>query len=81
LIDGTVFDSSIERGEPATFTPAQVIDGWTEALQLMGQGEKWEIFVPPHLGYGSAGAPGVIPPGAALNFTLELIEVKSEYQE
>jgi FKBP-type peptidyl-prolyl cis-trans isomerase FklB len=47
----------------------------------MGQGEKWELFIPPHLGYGSSGAGGVIPPNAALNFTLELIEVKGEYQQ
>jgi peptidylprolyl isomerase/FKBP-type peptidyl-prolyl cis-trans isomerase FklB len=75
LIDGTVFDSSYQRGQPATFTPKGVIKGWTEALQLMRPGDEWILYVPPNLGYGDEGAGGVIPPGAALTFRIELIGV------
>ena len=75
LIDGTVFDSSVERGTPATFGVTGVISGWTEALQLMKEGDKWTLFLPSELAYGSSGAGGVIPPHAALIFDVELIKV------
>ena len=75
LLDGTVFDSSTERGSPATFGVNQVIAGWTEALQLMKEGDKWILYIPDHLGYGERGAGGQIPPFAALVFEVELIKV------
>ena len=75
LVDGTVFDSSVERGEPVTFGVSEVIPGWTEALQLMREGDKWQIFIPQELGYGERGAGGQIPPYAALVFEVELIKV------
>ncbi|HEY9033288.1 MAG TPA: FKBP-type peptidyl-prolyl cis-trans isomerase [Pseudomonadales bacterium] len=75
FLDGSVFDSSIERGEPATFALNQVISGWTEALQLMAEGAKWRIFLPPELAYGDMGSPPVIPPGSALQFDIHLLEV------
>ena len=75
LIDGTVFDSSVQRGEPATFPLQQVIAGWTEGLQLMQEGAKYRFFIPYHLGYGERGAGGSIPPFATLLFDVELIEV------
>ena len=75
LIDGTVFDSSVERGEPATFGVTQVIPGWVEALQLMKEGAKWRLFVPSQLAYGPNGAGGVIGPNATLIFDVELIKV------
>jgi len=78
LVDGTEFDSSIARGEPATFAPNQVIPGWTEALKLMRPGDKWALTIPPHLGYGARGVPGTIPPNAVLLFELELLKVKKE---
>lgn len=74
LIDGTVFDNSYDRGEPITFPLNGVIPGWTEALQLMKVGDKWEIYLPSQLGYGEAGA-GTIPPNAALIFEVELLEI------
>ena len=75
LIDGTVFDSSYQRGEPATFPLQQVIAGWTEGLQLMQEGAKYRFFIPFRLGYGAGGAGAQIPPFAALIFDVELIQV------
>ena len=76
LIDGTVFDSSIKRGEPISFPVNGVIKGWQEALQLMTEGSKWELFIPSELAYGPAGSPPVIGPHSTLVFTVELLEVK-----
>lgn len=79
LVDGTEFDSSYKRGSPATFAPNQVVKGWTEALQRMREGDKWELVVPADLAYGPQGRPPKIPGGAALIFQLELISLdKSE---
>lgn len=75
LIDGTVFDSSVQRGEPAVFPVNGVIQGWVEALQLMSEGSKWKLYVPSELAYGSQGAGGVIGPNAALVFEVELLEI------
>jgi FKBP-type peptidyl-prolyl cis-trans isomerase FklB len=75
LIDGTLFDSSVQRGEPATFSLQQVITGWTEGLQLMQEGAKYRFFIPYRLAYGEGGTGGVIPPYAALVFDVELIQV------
>ena len=75
LIDGTLFDSSIQRGEPATFPLNAVIAGWTEGLQLMQEGAKYRFFITYQLGYGERGAGGSIPPFAALVFDVELLEV------
>ena len=73
LIDGTVFDSSVDRGEPISFPLDRVIAGWTEGLQLMTPGSKYRFFIPYNLGYGEQGAPGAIPGGATLIFDVELI--------
>lgn len=75
LIDGKVFDSSVQRGEPATFPVNGVIGGWTEALQLMVPGDKWKLYIPSDLAYGERGAGGDIAPFAALVFDIELISV------
>jgi len=74
LIDGKVFDSSVQRGEPAEFDISQVIPGWTEALQLMPVGSKWEVTIPPALGYGDQGQQS-IPPGSVLIFEVELLDI------
>jgi FKBP-type peptidyl-prolyl cis-trans isomerase FklB len=76
LLDGTVFDSSVERGEPAEFGVHQVIPGWTEALQMMSVGDKWRIACPPKLAYGEQGAGDSIPPNTALVFEIHLIAIK-----
>ena len=75
LIDGTLFDSSIKRGEPAVFGVNQVIKGWVEALQLMTEGSKWRLFIPSELAYGAQQAGEMIPPHSTLIFDVELIEV------
>jgi FKBP-type peptidyl-prolyl cis-trans isomerase FklB len=76
LTDGSVFDSSYARGQTLTFKPKQVIAGWTEAMQLMKEGDTWELYIPSELGYGDSGYAGAIPGKAALVFKLEMIEVK-----
>ena len=78
LIDGKGFDSSYKRGQPATFPVNGVIKGWTEALQLMTEGSKWNLFIPADLAYGSRGAGADIGPNSALVFEVELIEVKGQ---
>jgi FKBP-type peptidyl-prolyl cis-trans isomerase FklB len=75
LIDGTVFDSSVERGQPVEFPVNGVIQGWIEALQLMTVGSKWRLFIPPGLAYGDSGAGPVIGPGSTLIFDVELLEI------
>ena len=76
LVDGTQFDSSYDRGQPTTFAPNQVIKGWTEAMQLMVEGDKWEMYIPPALGYGDRGAGGKIPGGSTLVFQMEIMKIK-----
>lgn len=75
LIDGTIFDSSVQRGKPAVFPVNGVIKGWVEALQLMSAGSKWRLYVPSNLAYGTQGAGGVIGPNATLIFDVELLEI------
>ena len=75
LIDGTLFDSSVQRGEPTVFGVNQVIPGWVEALQLMPEGSKWKLYIPSELGYGARGAGEMIPPHSTLVFEVELLEV------
>ncbi len=77
LIDGTVFDSSVERGEPVSFPVNGVIPGWTEALQLMKEGDKWQLFIPSKLAYGERGAGAKIGPNATLIFEVELLAVET----
>jgi len=78
LLDGTEFDSSYKRGQPATFPVSGVIKGWTEALQLMPVGSKWQLFVPAELAYGEQGAGGQIGPNATLIFEVELLSIKAK---
>jgi FKBP-type peptidyl-prolyl cis-trans isomerase FklB len=78
LIDGTEFDSSYKRGEPASFPVSGVIAGWTEALQLMEEGAKWQLFIPPNLAYGERGTGDVIGPNATLIFEIELISIQEK---
>ncbi|MFK7900956.1 MAG: FKBP-type peptidyl-prolyl cis-trans isomerase [Cyclobacteriaceae bacterium] len=77
LLDGTVFDSSVDRGEPATFPVGGVIPGWVEALQLMPKGSKWKLFIPSELAYGARGAGQQIAPYSTLIFDVELLDIKS----
>lgn len=81
LIDGTVFDSSVDRDEPATFPLDRVIQGWQEAVSMMKVGDKWRIVLPPHLAYGDQGAGGVIGPNATLVFEVELLDIVKEDTE
>lgn len=75
LVNGTVFDSSYQRGSPARFGVSDVIAGWTEALQMMTAGSTWELYIPANLAYGERGVPGVIPANAVLVFKVELIDI------
>ena len=75
LINGTVFESAVQRGEPATFGVSQVIPGWVEALQLMPVGSKWRLFIPSNLAYGEHGAGDVIEPNSTLIFDVELLDI------
>ena len=81
LIDGMEFDSSYKRGQPATFRVSGVIPGWTEALQLMEEGAKWQLYVPSNLAYGQRGAGKVIGPDTALIFEIELVSIQEKGQE
>lgn len=78
LMDGTVFDSSVERGQPASFPVSGVIPGWTEALQMMPVGSKWKLFLPANLAYGERGAGGKIGPNATLIFEVELLSIDKD---
>jgi FKBP-type peptidyl-prolyl cis-trans isomerase FklB len=78
LVDGTEFDSSYKRGEPATFPVSGVIPGWTEALKLMNKGSTWELYIPASLAYGAQGAPPVIGPNETLIFKVNLIDIKKQ---
>merc|ERR1712118_202992 len=76
LPSGPKFDSSYDRGSPTTFAPNQVIKGWTEAMQLMVEGDKWEMYIPSDLAYGESGSPPKIPGGSALVFRMEILKIK-----
>jgi FKBP-type peptidyl-prolyl cis-trans isomerase FklB len=78
LLDGTEFDSSYSRGKPSSFAPNQVIKGWTEAMQMMVQGDKWELYIPSELAYGDRGSPPKIPPDSVLVFTIEIVEIPGD---
>ena len=78
LLDNTEFDSSYKRGQPATFQVGQVIKGWTEALQLMPVGSKWQLFIPSELAYGDRGAGADIAPNATLIFEVELLSIETK---
>jgi len=78
LIDGTKFDSSYDRGQPTTFAPNQVIKGWTEAMQLMVEGDKWEMYIPSELGYGDSGSPPKIGGGEVLVFQMEILKINGD---
>jgi len=78
LIDGTEFDSSYKRGQPVSFLVSGVLPGWTEALQLMEEGAKWQLFIPSNLAYGERGAGGIIGPNATLIFEIELISIQEK---
>merc|ERR1719162_2485683 len=78
LIDGTTFDSSYDRGSPTSFAPNQVIKGWTEAMQMMVEGDKWEMYIPSELGYGESGSPPKIKGGDVLVFTMEILTIKGD---
>jgi len=78
LIDGTVFDSSYARGSPTSFAPNQVIKGWTEAMQLMVEGDQWEMYIPSELGYGDSGSPPKIKGGDLLIFKMEIIKINGD---
>ena len=78
LIDGTEFDSSYVRGEPATFQIATIINGWKEALVMMSEGAKWQVFIPPALAYGPGGAGQNIGPNETLVFEIELVSIEKE---
>merc|ERR1712159_627362 len=78
LIDGTEFDSSYKRGSPTSFAPNQVIKGWTEAMQLMVEGDKFELYIPSDLAYGESGSPPKIPGGSALIFRMEILKIKGK---
>merc|ERR1719181_1507012 len=78
LIDGTQFDSSYDRGSPTTFAPNQVIKGWTEAMQLMVEGDKWEMYIPSEPGYGDSGSPPKIGGGDVLVFVMEIITINGD---
>lgn len=80
LIDGTEFDSSYSRGQPTSFAPNQVVRGWTEAMQLMSEGSKWELYLPADLAYGSSQRGALIKPNSVLVFTLELLKVNGRAQ-
>ena len=77
-IDGAEFDSSYKRGQPATFAPNQVIKGWTEAMQIMKEGDKWELYIPSDLAYGDRGRPPKIGGGDCLVFTIEILKIKGD---
>jgi FKBP-type peptidyl-prolyl cis-trans isomerase FklB len=78
LIDGTEFDSSYKRGQPVSFLVSGVLPGWTEALQLMEEGAKWQLFIPSNLAYGERGAGGIIGPNATLIFEIELVSIQEK---
>jgi FKBP-type peptidyl-prolyl cis-trans isomerase FklB len=78
FLNGTEFDSSYKRNQPASFPVGGVIKGWTEALQLMPVGSKWQLFIPPELAYGERGMPGAIPPNSTLIFEVELLSIQGK---